>query len=92
MGRQARWAKTLSQYNFIIIYKPGSQNRADPLTRRDQEIDSQMAVKISTHTQTLLRPKNLDPRILIDLDLDPLVDLAPINPGKESRDLINNLL
>jgi len=47
-GRQARWAETLSRFNFMIIYKPGSQNRADPLTRRDQEIDSQMAVKIST--------------------------------------------
>jgi hypothetical protein len=35
MGRQVRWAKTLSRYNFIIIYKPGSQNRADPLTYRD---------------------------------------------------------
>ena len=51
-----------------------------------------MAVKISTYTQTLLRPENLDPQILIDLDLDPLIDLAPINPGKESRDLINDLL
>jgi hypothetical protein len=68
----------------MIIYKPGSQNRADPLTRRDQEIDSQMAVKISTYIQTLLRPKNLDPRILTNLDLDPLVDLAPINPSEES--------
>jgi hypothetical protein len=39
-GRQAHWAETLSRFNFIIIYKPGSQNRADPLTYRDQEIDS----------------------------------------------------
>ena len=46
--RQARWAETLSRFNFIIIYKLNSQNKADPLTRRDQEIDSQMAVKIST--------------------------------------------
>ena len=91
-GRQARWAETLSRYNFMIMYKPGSQNRADPLTRRDQEMDSQMAVKISTRTQTLLRPENLDPRILTDLDLDPLVDLAPVNPGEESRDLIDDLL
>ena len=68
----------------MIIYKPSSQNKADLLTYKDQEIDSQMAVKISTHTQTLLRPKNLDPRILIDLDLDLLIDLAPINPSKES--------
>jgi hypothetical protein len=43
-----------------------------------------MAVKISTYTQTLLRPENLDPRILTDLDLDPLIDLAPINPGEKS--------
>jgi hypothetical protein len=43
-----------------------------------------MAIKISTYTQTLLQPKNLDLRILIDLDLDPLVDLALINLGKES--------
>jgi hypothetical protein len=56
----------------VLTYKPGSQNRADPLTRRDQEMDSQMAMKISTRTQTLLRPANLDPRIVADLDLDPL--------------------
>jgi hypothetical protein len=43
-----------------------------------------MAIKISTYTQTLLRPENLDPRILINLDLDLLVDLALINPSKES--------
>jgi hypothetical protein len=47
-------------------------------------MDSQMAIKISTHMQMLLWPENLDPRILIDLDLDLLVDLVPINPGKES--------
>jgi hypothetical protein len=31
----------------------------------------------------LLRPENLDPWILIDLDLDLLIDLAPINLSKE---------
>jgi hypothetical protein len=71
-GRQARWAETLSRFNFMLTYKPGSQNRADPLTRRDQEMDSQMAMKISTCTQTLLQPENLDPQIVADLDLDPL--------------------
>jgi hypothetical protein len=40
----------------------------------------------------LLRPKNLNPWILIDLDLDLLVDLILINLNKESRDLINDLL
>ena len=84
MGRQARQAETLSQYNFIIIYKPSSQNRADPLTYRDYEMDSQMAIKISTYIQTLLRPKNLDLQIFINLDLDLLVDLTLINLSEES--------
>jgi hypothetical protein len=49
-------------------------------------------MKISTYMQTLLRPKNLDPWIIIDLNLDPIVDILPVNPGSESRDLINDLL
>jgi len=76
----------------MIIYKPGSQNRADPLTRRDQEIDSQMAVKISTRMQTLLRPENLDPRIITDLNLDLVIDIAPVDPAEGSHDLIDDLL
>jgi len=91
-GRQARWAETLSRFNFMIIYKPGSQNRADPLTRRDQEIDSQMAVKISTRMQTLLRPENLDPRIITDLNLDLMIDIIPVDPAEGSHDLIDDLL
>jgi hypothetical protein len=43
-----------------------------------------MAVKISTYTQMLLLPKNLDTRIFIDLNLDLLIDLISINPSKES--------
>ena len=94
-GRQARWAETLSRFNFMLTYKPGSQNRADPLTRRDQEMDSQMAMKISTRTQTLLRPENLDPRIVTDLDLDPLhtgVEVAAVNRSNGTHDLIDDLL
>ena len=76
----------------MIMYKPGSQNRADPLTRRDQEMDSQMAVKISTRMQTLLRPENLDPRIITDLNLDPVIDITPVDPAEGSYDLIDDLL
>jgi hypothetical protein len=79
--RQAHWAEILSYFYFMIIYKLGSQNRADPLTRRDQEMNSQLALKISTRSQTLLRPKNLDPWIITDLNLDPLVEVSPINPS-----------
>jgi hypothetical protein len=55
-------------------------------------MDSQMAMKISTRMQTLLRLENLDPRIITDLNLDPIVDISPVNPGSESRDLIDDLL
>ena len=33
--RQVRWAETLSRFNFMIIYKLNSQNKADPLTYKD---------------------------------------------------------
>ena len=33
--RQIQWAETLSRFNFMIIYKLNSQNKADPLTRKD---------------------------------------------------------
>ena len=36
-ARQARWAEILSWYNFKIIYRPGSTNKADPLTRMDTD-------------------------------------------------------
>jgi hypothetical protein len=51
-----------------------------------------MAIKISTYIQILLRPKNLDPWIIIDLNLDLVIDITPINPAKGSYNLINNLL
>ena len=34
--RQARWAEKLTEYNFVITYRPGAQNgKADALTRRE---------------------------------------------------------
>ena len=40
----------------------------------------------------LLRPKNLDPQIIIDLNLDLVINITLINPVKGSYNLINNLL
>ena len=37
-ARQARWAEILSRYHFQITYKPGKTNKADPLTRIDDQI------------------------------------------------------
>jgi hypothetical protein len=36
-ARQARWADTLSRFNFRIVYSPGQTNRVDALTRRGQD-------------------------------------------------------
>ena len=58
-------------------------------------MDSQMAMKISTCTQTLLQPENLDLRIVTDLDLDPLhtgVEVAAVNRSNGTHDLIDDLL
>jgi hypothetical protein len=65
-ARQARWAEVLSQFNFQIMYNPGAKNVADALTRREQDIDNQMAAKVALRTQTLLGPERLDPRIVTE--------------------------
>jgi hypothetical protein len=40
----------------------------------------------------LLRPENLDPRIITNLNLDLIIDIIFINFNKESYNLINDLL
>jgi len=45
-GRQARWAKILSQFFFTIIYCPSRQNsKANALTRREQDVEPQDELK-----------------------------------------------
>ena len=51
----------LAGYNFLIKYKPGAINRADALTRREQDQDNQAAAKVILRTQTLLGLERLDP-------------------------------
>jgi hypothetical protein len=90
-ARQARWAEVLSQFNFRIMYKPGATNRADALTRREQDLDSQMAAKIAIRTQTLLRPEQLDPRIRAELAGD-MKDAEICLIETSDLDLIDELL
>jgi hypothetical protein len=64
-ARQARWAKALSEYYFIITYRPGKDNvQADALTRKNDDIASQDQVKKATRQQILLTYDKLDPRIV----------------------------
>ena len=51
--RQARWALYLSCFNFTIIHKPGSQNKADALSRRSDhtegmELDNEQRILLDT--------------------------------------------
>ncbi len=48
--RQACWAEILAGYHFLIRYKSGAMNQVDALTRQEQDIEAQMAVKISTRS------------------------------------------
>jgi hypothetical protein len=90
-ARQARWADVLSQFNFLIMYRPGATNRADALTRREQDLNDQMAAKISLRTQTLLQPEHLDPRIRKELSTkSSSAEICPIDPTE--FDLIDELL
>ena len=44
-SRQARWAETLSSFNFLISYRAGTANAAaDALSRREQDVDPLGAV------------------------------------------------
>lgn len=57
-GRQARWVEALSEYNFMITYRPGNENAAaDALSRREQDVRPQDALKAQNRTKTFLKPE-----------------------------------
>jgi transposase InsO family protein len=89
-ARQARWAEILSRYHFKISYKPGKTNKADPLTRVEDQVKDQNQVKRDNREQVLLPTQNLDNQILKDLELNRIsLSLSPIT---EQLDLIDEIL
>jgi transposase InsO family protein len=78
-ARQARWAEALSEYYFIITYRPGKDNvQADALTRRNDEVASQDQLKKEARQQILLTADKLDPRIVQQLEDMSVNVLAPL--------------
>jgi hypothetical protein len=70
-GRQARWAEALSGFYFTIMYRPGKQNgKADALTRREQEVGLQDAIKSEYRTRAFLARDQIDPQVLQDLGIN----------------------
>lgn len=78
-ARQARWAEALSEYYFIITYRPGKDNvQADALTRRNDEVASQDRLKKEIRQQVLLAADKLDPRIIQELEQVSISALTPL--------------
>lgn len=86
-ARQARWAEALSEYYFIITYRPGKDNvQADALTRRDDEVVSQDQLKKEVRQQVLLTTDQLDPRIVQELQQASISVLAPLETTRPFLD------
>jgi hypothetical protein len=63
-AKQVRWMEFLSDFNFQIIYTTGKNNqKADILTRREQDLVIQERVKRDSRSRVLLGPYRLYPRI-----------------------------
>lgn len=72
------------------MYKPGTLNHANALTRREQYLENQQAAKVALRTQTLLGLERLDPRIQAELRKDFIVEICPIDTSE--LDFIDELL
>jgi hypothetical protein len=67
-AKQVRWMEFLSDFNFQIIYTTGKNNqKADILTRREQDLVIQERVKRDSRSRVLLGPHRLHPRINSEL-------------------------
>jgi RNase H-like domain found in reverse transcriptase/Reverse transcriptase (RNA-dependent DNA polymerase)/Integrase zinc binding domain/Chromo (CHRromatin Organisation MOdifier) domain len=67
--RQVRWAEFLSQFNFVIVYRPGSKaTLPDALSRlpglKPADADDE---RLRHRNQVVLPPEKLDPSILEEL-------------------------
>ena len=69
----------LSDFNFEIKYTSAKNNqKADILSRREQDVTAQELVKKDSRSRTLLGPSKLDPRINAEL-AQTYVDIQTIS-------------
>jgi transposase InsO family protein len=94
-ARQARWAEYLSQYHFKLSYRSGKSNeRADVLTRRPDDVASQSRVIDAHRTQILLPRDKIADEVIEDLQLAPIqaTSLYSIGNSPDSIELVDRLL
>ena len=80
--RQVRWSEFLSEFDFVISYRPGKQGgKPDALTRRSQDLPQDSSDdRLQYQNQALLKTSNLDPLLrdsLSPLDDSPTTDSVP---------------
>jgi hypothetical protein len=100
-AKQVRWMEFLSDFNFQIMYTAGKNNqKADILSRREQDLAAQAAVKLDSRSRTLLGPGRLDPRINAELaqrfvesasSAPTLNTLSPLGLTSNDSELIQDL-
>ena len=67
-AKQVRWMEFLSDFNFRIMFTSGKSNqKADILSRREQDLKTHEQIKLDVRSRTLLGPERLDPRINTEL-------------------------
>jgi hypothetical protein len=82
--RQARWAKAIVEYHFIIMYHTRKENaKADALTRKDDEVEFQDGVKTKYRTKAFLSEDQIDPQVLEELNINEIE--VSINALEESK-------
>ena len=85
-SQQARWAKALLEYHFIIMYRTRKENvKADALTRQDNKVKLQDKLKTEYCTRAFLSQDQINPYVLQDLGIN-------INVGDISMALIKEPL
>jgi transposase InsO family protein len=91
-SRQARWGQLLSDYHFLIRYRPGKENTlADALTRREggEDFSETIKSKEEFRTQVLLKPECVEKRRKSDQNLsDNLVKIAVIDSELQITDRV----
>ena len=76
-ARQARWAELLSRYHFVIKYRAGKENqRADALTRRDEDVAHAERIKDANRMQVMIPPEKLD----VQIQRKVVTDVSAIEP------------
>ena len=95
-ARQVRWMELLSNFNFKIRFTAGKLNqKADILSRREQDVESLDQVKRDSRSRVLLGPPRLDNEINAELAKTFLTEksivLAPIGtPEPPTNQLLDS--